>query len=312
MAKKLAPIVIFIYNRPDHLKKTLENLKQCKGFTDSPVIVYADGAKNEDEYKTVKITRDTAKKILGNHAEYHFSKTNKGLSNSIIQGVTNTIGQYKQVIVIEDDLIVTPNFLSYMNEALTRYEKDNLVYQVSGYQFNVPEFTGKNSAVFLPLTVSWGWATWERAWLDFDPNAKDWEKVLSNKDLRKRFNFDGVYNYSGMLVNQMIGLRDSWAIRWYWSVFNKKGITIFPPYSLVNNTGFDGSGTHGRGVLRKYGTQEKPSENNNFRFPDSITILDNNYTSVKLSIRKQNGGRYGLLVDKIRWLITTVRKTLYY
>lgn len=312
MEKKYAPIVIFIYNRPDHLKKTLESIKLCKEYKDSPVIIYADGAKTDEDWDSVNKTRNIAQEILGDNAKYFFSKANKGLSNSIIKGVTDTIKHYKKVIVLEDDLIVAPNFLTYMNEALTKYNYDKEVYQVSGYQFGTLELTDKNCALFLPITVSWGWATWERAWLDFDPKAAGWEQVISDRVLRKRFNLDGVYDYSNMLVRQMIGLRDSWAIRWYWTVFNKKGIVIFPPYSLVKNTGFDGSGTHGKGLLRKYDFQQNILNNTEFKLPDSIEFTDNNYTLAKQSITILNGRWYGIIIDKIRWFVTILKKWQYY
>jgi hypothetical protein len=302
MINKLAPIVIFIYNRPNHLKKTLENLMQCEGFAGSPVIIYADGAKNENEQEAVKQTRDIAKEVLTDHAEYHFSKTNKGLSESIIKGVTNVVNQYGRVIVLEDDLIVAPNFLTFMNEALERYAKNDAVFQVSGYQFGTPNFEDQDTALFLPFTVSWGWATWKRAWDQFDPNAEGWKKLLTDQKLRKQFNLDGVYDYSTMLARQMKGLVNSWAIRWYWSAFNQSGLTVFPPYSLVDNRGFDGSGTHGRGVLRKFSNQQKMRNRNIIRFPDTVRLLKKDYLLVKKAIWKVNGGWLGYLVSKLRKL----------
>ena len=298
--KNLAPVVIFIYRRSDHLKRTLNSLQQCAGFIESPIIVYGDGPKNENEIKGVKKTQQLAMNMLGDHATYHFSETNKGLSESIIKGVTETVNHYGRVIVLEDDLSVAPNFLTFMNEALEHYENNNTVYQVSGYQFGNPDFEDKNSALFLPFTVSWGWATWKRAWNQFDPHAEGWEKLLEDKKLRKQFNLDGVYDYTTMLVRQMRGLVDSWAIRWYWSTFSHGGVTVFPPYSLVSNMGFDGSGTHGRGILRKFSKQQRTENISSIIFPSTVNLFIKDYSLVKREIWKINGGWLGFLASLLR------------
>lgn len=299
MTKKLAPIVIFIYNRPDHIKKNLAKLIQCKGFNSSPVIIYADGAKNERDYDAVQKTRQVVKDTLGEDAEYHFQEKNIGLANSIIQGVTDVVNRFDKVIVIEDDLIVTTNFLTYMNEALSHYRNDHSVYQISGYQFNVPELAKDNSAFFLPFITSWGWATWKRAWDDFTPETTGWEALQQDKILRKKFNLDGKYDYYFMLLRQLNGKSDSWAIRWYWSVFIKKGVTLYPPVSLVKNVGFDGSGTHGRGRIKKIVTEIPDTEKIKIKLPNTLTIDKKKYTLIKTSIWESNRGWLGYILRKL-------------
>lgn len=296
----LAPVVIFAYRRPDHLRNTLASLRRCEGFAQSPIIVYCDGPRNETEVESVTATRALAKNMLGENAEYHFSEMNLGLSRSVIAGVSETVDRFGRVIVVEDDLELHPAFLTFMNQALDRYANDERVFQISGYQFDVPELKDTASALFLPFTVSWGWATWKRAWDQFDPLALGWEELRADKELRRRFNLDGVYDYATMLVRQMSGLRDSWAVRWYWTVFNTKGLVLFPPTSLVSNTGFDGSGTHGRGLLRQFsqaGTTLVPG----IILPESIMLDAERYKRVKRALCKQNGGWIGRAVDRLRW-----------
>ena len=299
MTKKLAPLVIFIYNRPDHIKKNLAKLIQCKGFNSSPVIIYADGAKDEDDYAAVQKARQVVKDILGKNAEYHFQSKNIGLANSVIQGVTDTINRFDKVIVIEDDLIVTTNFLTYMNEALSRYKNNHTIYQISGYQFNVPELVMDSSAFFLPFTTSWGWATWKRAWDDFITEATEWKALQQDKILQKKFNLDGKYDYYSMFLRQQNGKSDSWAIRWYWSVFIKKGITLYPPASLVKNVGFDGSGTHGRGRIKKVETEIPDAEKIKIKLPDTLTIDKKKYALIKTSIWKSNRGWLGYILRRL-------------
>lgn len=304
MTPKLAPIVIFIHRRPNHLRNTLEYLKKCEGYCESPVIVYGDGPRNETENKNVLKAQEVAMEMLGDKAEYFFSENNIGLSKSVITGVTKVLKRYGKVIVLEDDLEVNPRFLKFMNEGLISYAESPSVYQISGYQFGSPNFIEKNTALFLPITVSWGWATWQRAWEDFDPDAIGWEKIMSDKSLCNSFNLDGSYNYSTLLVHQMKGLKDSWAIRWYWSVFKNNGVVVFPPRTLVKNTGFDGSGTHGSGLTRKKERKSLNQGDSDFHYPLTVKIINDNYTLVKYSIRSLNGNWQGLIINKLRWLYT--------
>lgn len=299
-----APIVVFAYRRPDHLQRTLASLIACEGYAKSPVIVYCDGAKNADDTLDVEKTRQVAREMLGDAAEYRFSPSNQGLSASVIAGVTEVLQRYGKVIVVEDDLLLAPNFLSYMNAALERYQNDQSVFQVSGYMFDTPEFVGRDQAMFMPLTVSWGWATWQRAWRHFDASAAGWERLLSDKKLRKKFDVDGIYGYSTMLVRQMLGQRDSWAVRWYWSAFQNQALTLFPPTTLVSNIGFDGSGSHGRGTLRRFDSVSKAGAGNELRLPDLIGVDGNDYVIVKSSLRRANGRWFGAVVDSLRWMAT--------
>jgi hypothetical protein len=299
----LAPVVVFAYRRPDHLRNTLTSLMRCEGFEQSPVIVYCDGARDANETDSVMATRELARGMLGDRAEYHFSEVNQGLSCSVIAGVSDTVDRFGRAIVVEDDLELSTSFLTFMNQALDRYAHDERVFQVSGYMFEVPELKTTPSALFLPFTVSWGWATWKRAWDQFDPQAMGWEALRTNKVLRRRFNLDGTYDYATMLMRQMAGLRDSWAVRWYWSVFKANGLVLFPPVSLVSNTGFDDSATHGRGLLRKFSKTKPVLLSTDISQPESVQLDAGLYCHVKRALWQQNGGWIAHVVDRIRRLL---------
>jgi hypothetical protein len=225
---------------------------------------------------------------------------NYGLAKSIITGVEELCERFGRVIVLEDDLVVAPGFLEFMNRALDRYAESERVVQVSGFNFEVPELRGNSSALFLPFTVSWGWATWKRAWEKFDSSSQGWETLRNDADLRHRFNLNGSYDYATMLEQQMKGLRDSWAVRWYWTVFKANGLGLFPPVSLVTNTGFDGSGTHGRGLLRQFDNPGAPLVSKHISLPDSVLVDEIQYRHVCRSLWRQNGGWAGTLVDRMR------------
>jgi len=298
-----APVVVFSYRRPDHLRRTLDSLMQCQGFYDSRIIVYGDGPKSAGESEAVLATREVARSMLGDRAEYHFSNVHLGLSSSVITGVSDAVDRFGRVIVVEDDLVLNPYFLTFINLGLDRFEHNDRVFQVSGYMVGVPELKDFFSALFLPFTVSWGWGTWRRAWERFDPLAKGWERLFTDRYMRRRFNLDGTYDYATMLERQMQGLRDSWAIRWYWSVFRNEGVVLFPPRSLVDNTGFDGSGSHGRGMLRRFSTPTDILVSTDFDLPESVLVDNDVFRFAKKALWQKNGGWLVYFMDRVRRLL---------
>jgi hypothetical protein len=164
------------------------------------------------------------------------------LAQSVIEGVSQVLSEYDRVIVLEDDLVTSPHFLTYMNEALDRFEHDERVISIHGYSYPVKQPLPE--AFFLRGADCWGWATWKRGWSLFNPDGQVlFDKLAANK-LLYAFDFNGTYSYSKMLQGQIAGLNDSWAVRWYASAFLADKLTLYPGRSLVHNIGNDGTGTH--------------------------------------------------------------------
>jgi len=240
----LAPIVLFTYNRPQHTEKTLEALKACDLATESDLIIYSDGVKSDKDGDKVAQTRKIIHATTGfKSIEIIESDKNKGLARSVIEGVTQVVNEFSKVIVLEDDLVVSPNFLAYMNHYLDVYENEEKVISIHGYIY--PIETHSETPFFIQGADCWGWATWKRGWDLFEEDAeKLYEAISADKELSERFDFEGTYPYLKMLKDQIDGKVDSWAIRWYASAFLKDKLTLYPSASLVRNIGMDGSGTH--------------------------------------------------------------------
>jgi hypothetical protein len=168
-----------------------------------------------------------------------------------------------------------------MNEALDRYDGYQSIMQISGYMFPIKSKSISAECSFLPLTTSWGWATWKRAWSNYDPEARGWESLLSNPKEKSRFNFVDSFDFLGMLKKQFNGEIDSWAIRWYWSVFINHGLVLYPPTSMVRNDGFDGSGTHGWRTYAHALTHEYLDEPPCVNYPNGIVIDQEQMESVQ-------------------------------
>ena len=237
-----SPIALFVYNRPQHTRKTLESLMANAELSDSPLYVFCDGAKRKKDIPLVQATRELIRSYELDNATIIEREENMGLANSIITGVTELCNKYGRVIVVEDDLYLSPYFLKYMNTALDTYEEYDKVMHISGYMFPVrgqlPE------TFFYRATSCWGWGTWKRAWDKFEPDAHTLLAGLQDGKKRWEFDIQGSMKYYRMLILQAIGMRDSWAIRWYASVFLNNGLCLHPGKSLVNNIGHDDSGVH--------------------------------------------------------------------
>jgi hypothetical protein len=240
MQQTLAPIVLFVYNRPEHTRRTLESLHSNELAAQSTLYVFADGPKSDatgEQLEQIKLTRNVIKeKKWCASVIIHEADRNKGLANSIIEGVSEVVERHGRTIVLEDDLLLSPFFLAYMNECLDAYAGSDNVYSVNGYMFPVED--KRNDAVLLPYSFSWGWGTWADKWKCFEREPAAIKTIQDNTHLRKRFNL-GDYDYASMLDN-----KGSWAIRWYYSIFVRNGLSLFPTLSLVENIGLDGSGTN--------------------------------------------------------------------
>jgi hypothetical protein len=240
----LAPIALFVYRRTDLLDQVLDALEACPEFEASRLFVFSDGPKDGASEADVHAVRCLLQRRFRPNMQVVEAGSNQGLARSIIDGVSQLTERYGQVIVLEDDLIVTPSTLTWFNAALQRYASEERVMQVSGYMFDSPVLRRLERAVLLPMTTSWGWATWKRAWDGFDPLASGWQALSVQPDLRKQFDLGNRYPYSRMLERQMRGEIDSWAVRWYWSVFQANGLCLFPPKTHVSNLGQDRAATH--------------------------------------------------------------------
>jgi hypothetical protein len=293
-----APIALFTFKRPEHTRRTLESLAQNAEFSESPLFIYCDGARNDAESAQVDETRKLVRDWPHPNKTIVERDRNWGLANSVIEGVTQLCERFGRVIVVEDDLVVSPVFLNYLNAALVCYADEPKVMQVSGYMFPI-EVAGSNEAQLLPITSTWGWATWDRAWKHFGVAENEIAKLLADTNRRRAFDLDGTYPYTRRLKQQLNGKSDSWGILWYLSVFSADGLVVYPPETLVHNIGHDGTGTH----CKVESTQEDAASFSNegqVTFPASISISSNSYDKVKQYLRS----RYRVIFRGWAWLKT--------
>lgn len=241
-----APIIVFVYNRPYHTKKVLELLGKNFLAAESDVFIFSDGPKDtasQEELHNINEVRKVIREYYGfKSVSVNESDRNNGLALSIINGVTNIVNKYEKCIVLEDDLKTSPYFLTYMNDALKIYEETENVACIHGYV--EPHKKRLPETFFIKGADCWGWATWKRAWDVFNPNGQELLDELHKRHCEKHFNFNNMYNYIGMLEDQIAGKNNSWAIRWLASAYLNDMYCLYPNETLVENIGFDGTGTH--------------------------------------------------------------------
>ena len=234
--------MLFVYNRPDHTKQTVEALQKNELAKDSELFIYSDAAKNENVEAKVNEVRKYIKTINGfNNITITERDKNWGLANSIIDGVTKIVNEYGKIIVLEDDLVTSPYFLKFMNEALEMYKDDLKVASIHGYIYPIDDLP---EVFFIKGADCWGWATWKNKWDVFESNGQNLLDELKSRKLEKEADFNNSIDFTKMLKDQIQEKNNSWAIRWYMSTFLKNMLTLYPGKSLIQNIGFDKSGSH--------------------------------------------------------------------
>jgi len=294
MDPSLAPIAIFTYKRKETLNKTIGALLKAPLADKSTVYIFSDGPKTAGDSPFVNDVRDYIATIKGfKTITCFFSETNKGLAPSIISGVSNILRTHRWVIVLEDDLVVSPNFLCYMNAALSHYEMNPLVFSVAGFTMPMSGLND-NAVYFTQRASSWGWATWKDRWDKIDWEIKDYSVFKNDRQAQKKFNKMGS-DMTGMLKKQMDKKINSWAIRWCYHQFRSNLYTVVPAKSKVVNIGFSDPGaTHTTEKFNRFKTTLDDSGTISFDFSDDVK-LDKRFV-------KQFTRPYGLL-QRIRYKI---------
>lgn len=290
----LSPVVLFVYNRFEHTKKTIEALQQNYLAEDTELFIFSDYYKNEDDKKAVESIRAYINSLKGFKSVNVIERSkNFGLGKSVIDGVTYVISKYGKVIVLEDDLITHVDFLKYMNRMLNLYQDEKKVYSISGYSIPALSSVNDDDYFFVPRISSWGWGCWVDRWNSVDWKINGYNELLKDKAAKKKFNTAGG-DMLDMLIHQVEGESESWAIRFDYNRFiNNNSLTIYPRFSFINNIGMDGSGVH----------KEKSSRFDNM-------FIENNH-SIKDFIKKNEPLVNEKVIEEFRKVYTRSYKSFF-
>ncbi|MBE8722833.1 glycosyltransferase family protein [Sphingobacterium pedocola] len=282
---KLSPIILFVYNRPDHTRRTLDELEKSPLAQSSILYIFSDGARNN----AVKAAVDKVRAVINAPRDFksvHIieREVNWGLAKNVVDGVTKVIDEHGKAIVLEDDVLLSEHALPYFNRALTWYEDEETVMHIGGYIYEL-ERTHLAEVFFTRYTASQAWATWKRAWDYFEA---DIDEIIRQFDKKKvnDFTFDHTMNFWRQIQQQKAGKVDSWAVRWYASVFLRGGLALSPNQSLIENIGHDGTGVHSE-ISEMFATtlRSEPIE----RFPSEVMESEEGYRALKKYFKDRKG-----------------------
>ena len=240
----LAPIIIFVYNRPIHTKKMLQALEKATLASESDVYIFSDGAKHSTQIDNVNKVRAIIREPW-NFKTINIVERSKnlGLAANVIDGVSKVVKKHGKIIVLEDDLEISEIGLTYFNDALNTYRDEEKVMEISGYMYPVKDSELLPETFFFRVANSWGWATWDRAWAKYNTDINQLTDHFT-RDHIKKFSIDHTENFWKQVKEFKAGKINSWAIRWYLTLFNNDGLALYPRQSMIQNMGTDGSGTH--------------------------------------------------------------------
>lgn len=285
----LAPIVLFVYNRPVYTRQTVEALRKNELANESELFIYSDAPKNENALEKVLEVRNYIKSIDGfKKITIIEREKNWGLANSIIDGVTKIVNEYGKIIVLEDDLVTSPYFLKFMNEALEMYKDESKVGSIHGHIYDLKhEFP---QTFFIPKIGCWGWATWSKAWALFESDGRKLVEEILTKELVYQFNNNGSYDQFAELNRQANGDSTAWASRFNASLFLHNKLTLYPGRSFVKHIGLYGEHFSGfkqnnpkNGVIYPYDGFELEAIKVNVD-TESYQVIIDYYRSLRVSL----------------------------
>lgn len=242
--KNKAPIALFVYNREDHTRQTLDALEQNEGANESELIIFSDGPKTDQDKHKVKQIRELCQRYKGFKAIHLIeSEQNKGLARSIVEGVSSLFEEYERLIVLEDDMLSSRQFLNYMNQALDHFAEEKKVWHISGWNYPI-ESEGLGDAFLWRAMNCWGWGSWRDRWKHYEKDAEKLINTFSEEEIR-RFDLNGTSDFWQQVEMNASGDLNTWAIFWYATIFRNDGLCLNPSKTYILNTGVDGSGMHG-------------------------------------------------------------------
>ena len=273
---RLAPIVLFTYNRPWHTKETLEALASNPLSAQSDLIIYSDASKNPSKQDLgVLAVRDLLSRLYMQNKKFMRFKNieivertaNLGLADSIIDGVGRAMREYGRAIVLEDDIVVSPVFLRYMNEALDFYENEEKVWSIGAWSAPI-DTTGLGSCYFFRIPYCWGWASWQSRWQHYRRDI-DWALESFSAEDIYQINLEDSMDYWEHLLLNHSGRIKTWAIFHYLIAYKRQALTLLPSRSFIRQIGFDGSGVHCGSDGQVYNPREL-NTNLPISYPDEI------------------------------------------
>jgi tetratricopeptide (TPR) repeat protein len=240
----LAPIGVFTYSRINHLRQTIEALKNNTLARESELYIFSDAAKPGDEDKILEV-REYIHGINGFKIVKLIERETNGYLKNARDGIRQLLNVYGRCIIMEDDNVTAPGFLRFMNEALNFYKNDDRIFSICGYCPPIKIPPDYNSDVFILRRFSaWGYGVWNDSYkkISYLDNAEVLGRFSNKREVEE------LSKYGEDLLNMILldaaGKMDAFDVKIFYHQFLNEKYTIYPKKSLVRNIGLDGSGMH--------------------------------------------------------------------
>jgi len=267
-----APIAIFAFNRADLAAALISSLQRNAGWQQAKVYVFIDGPRTDAEKQKTDSVRRLFEEVEHPELVICSRAKNMGLKASLSSGITQVLKVHDRAIILEDDLELSRDALSYFNEALTLYKEDMRVWSICG---DIPKLDGfgRSQAHFMPVGSSWGWATWSNRWKSYSGNSHSGSPMRKSRVFKDRFNVHGLRNFKTMLAMEEAGQVNSWYIHWHLTIVRNGGMCLFPPVPMLRNSGFSG-GTHASrfSLPSLFGLGDKEIGDFDFTLPEKVEL----------------------------------------
>jgi hypothetical protein len=304
MLKDLAPIGLSTYGRPQHLVQTIKALKKNTLAPKSELFIFSDAPKLGDEDRVAAVRNYIRTFVVFMSIHIIERENNDRVANSR-GGLEMLLDRYGKVVFLAEDIVTAPSFLAFMNEALLKYEKNDRIFNVSGYTPPINFPTNYDHDVFFLRRISaWGFGIWKDRFEQLGyMSPEEYELFASNKEKVKNFVRAGGTDLMLMLKADAYGEIDAGDVKMMYAQFKSDQYTVYPTISLVENIGHDGTGVHCDNTDK---FDVALSDKSSFRFPDELTIdrriVRSNYKfrSEPFSVKKLMRQTRGLARDLLR------------
>lgn len=293
---KFSPVVIFAYNRPDHLLNLLTSLSTNPELSNTDAYIFIDGSKSKVDLNSNQKTLEVANRDWKFKNKTIIQRdSNLGLKQNILKGLTEISNKYDSFIVLEDDLKVSSHFLQYMNFSLNEFQDHKIIQHVNGFNYK-NQILKSNHIYQSSILFPWGWGTWSKYWSSFVSDSENFQvnkmKNLSSKVI-KDFNFYNLSSLMDQLEKNENKKLETWAVYWYQFVFLNGGLATTPGKSFTQNLGFDGSGQNS-GNNKMFSTEFAKNDKFNFILKNKRNLDFNILVSLSWHIRQK-------LIDRISY-----------
>lgn len=262
-------VALFTYNRSYHTERVLDALRN-NIILPEKLFVFQDGMKNETDQHEWEKVNELINNIDWCKNEVIVSSYNRGLAASIVSGINYVFKCYDAIIVLEDDCVPAISFIGFMHQCFEKYKNDSRVYSISGYSWPITVEKYEFDIYGCGRISSWGWGTWKERWRHYNQDIRVLKRMKEDRDKSLNLAVWG-NDCEQMLLGNISGRNDSWAIYWGLYVIENNGICINPYESLIQNIGMDGTGQN-CGISNRFWVKIQDEIVQDFKLPDQIEV----------------------------------------